>query len=618
MKKAIMLLILPALGACGGYEPGVNTSVVDTTSALAPVASPVPANTPAPSPVLSPAPSPVFSQVPVPSTATVTDQIVLVESAKLLGSVVLSTSHPGYLGKGFAANYWSAGDGAEFNVTVPQAGIYQVALRYLNARGTAQTLSTHVNDQYALQTTLPSLPDWSTWGEKTEVLSLAAGNNRIKYSMGLKDTGDVNVNNIRVKSSVSGGVSTQPITAPTPKPVTTPVPAVTPAPTPKPVTAPTPVPIPVVAPVSAPTSTQITSGTVVPAVATQAAWDAKFSQAGYSATNLPEVDNATNSGSLAWQGHYWLRSYLTMAKTYGTTKYMDWAVRSIDDWIPLAIAGRGWMAADLGNSQLNTGMVASAIAQFSYLAWSDARFAGYRAKADAYVAALIPMLKSWDPGWVDNAPFPGSPSFWTYMQSATVSYGSTSLLMYNQGAIFAHAMLLITDIQRIKGQTPDAAFLDKANKSAAYFKTFATVSNNAYVWDYSGAVNSASNGTGVEDNDHAHADIRLLVAARAHGMGGLTDADMALLGGTLSRTIGDGTIWFRVDGTGNINLDGQPLNAWDKVAIGFDWIDLAANNPALLDKVVSAWNQNGLSNNTGSRFFLGMAEIMRIKAGISF
>lgn len=297
-----------------------------------------------------------------------------------------------------------------------------------------------------------------------------------------------------------------------------------------------------------------------------------------------------------------------MAKTYGDTKYMDWSVRTIDSWFNQS-AQQGWVIpGNQAQTQLETGVIASAIAQFALLSWTDNRFAQYRTQADAYVTKLIPMLKYYDIGWIDGAPYAGSPSFWRYMNGGT-PYGAASLLMYNQGAIMAHAMLLITDIQKIKGQTPDAAFLDKANKAAAYFKTFAKNVSGAYVWNYSGSV---INGEPVEDNDHGHLDLRMLVAAKKHNIGGITDADIALLGGTLAKVIGSGGIAHFVDGTGATS------DAWSKVAVAIDWIDLAENNPALLDKVVSAYNQNGMQNNLGSRFFLGMAELQRVKAGVRF
>jgi outer membrane biosynthesis protein TonB len=212
MKKAFLLFILPALGACGSQESGEQQA--------APVAVAAPAQ-----PTISPSP-------------TQDAQTVLVEQAKLTGNVVLTTDHPGYAGKGFASNFWGTGDAAEFAVNVPAAGEYEVSLRYLNARGTTNTLSAFVNNQYTLQTALPSLQDWNTWGEKTETLALSAGTNLIKYEVSAKDTGDVNINQIRVKSPNGGSNKPTPTPAPTPGPTPTPAPTPAPAPTPTPTPAP--------------------------------------------------------------------------------------------------------------------------------------------------------------------------------------------------------------------------------------------------------------------------------------------------------------------------------------------------------------------------------------------
>lgn len=354
-------------------------------------------------------------------------------------------------------------------------------------------------------------------------------------------------------------------------------------------------------------------GTVTPAIATKQAWDSKFSSAGYSITKLPEVDG--KKSGMAWHGSYWLRAYTSMAQTYGDTKYLDWAVRTIDYFFSQSV-NVGWIAEKGGgDTLLETGVIANSIAQFSNLVWRDVRFAAYRDKADAYNAKLVPILKSYDRQWVDNAPFPGAPSFYVYM-CGEVPCGKNSLLMYNQGAVMADAMLRVTDWQKLKGQAPDKDFINKADKAAAYFKTFATLTNGAYVWKYVGARNDKNANQDVEDINHGHIDVRLLINAYQHGLGGINAADLVSLGKTLTSFIGDGSVWYRVDGTGSINLGKQPLNAWDRVPIAMDWIDLAADNPNLFDKVVETFDKNKLHQENGSRFFLGMAEILRIRAGL--
>ncbi len=170
-------------------------------------------------------------QTDIPTTNVTAVQTVLVESAALSGNVVISQAHPNYNGAGYASNFWNVGDAVGFQVTLTQAGDYDVSLRFLNGRTGSRTLSLYVNGRRAVQTSLPPQADWNTWGYKAERLNLNAGTNRIEYKMDVNDSGDVNINQIQVTTA---NASAAPI-------VTTPAPVVTkPAPTPSPVPAPLP------------------------------------------------------------------------------------------------------------------------------------------------------------------------------------------------------------------------------------------------------------------------------------------------------------------------------------------------------------------------------------------
>src|SRR5262245_44601607 len=63
---------------------------------------------------------------------------------------------------------------------------------------------------------------------------------------------------------------------------------------------------------------------VTPAVATQAAWDAYYGRY-YRDAAIP----ALALRDPPWHGHYFVRAYVTMAKTFGDTKYLDRAVATI-------------------------------------------------------------------------------------------------------------------------------------------------------------------------------------------------------------------------------------------------------------------------------------------------
>ena len=361
---------------------------------------------------------------------------------------------------------------------------------------------------------------------------------------------------------------------------------------------PTPTPTP-----TSPSSCSLSSSTVTPAIASKAAWDAKFD--GRYGTTLPALSGGAET--FAWQGHYWLRSYVSMAKTYGDTKYLDRAVKTIDYWFANQETAQGW-GASINPAQmfLDTGVIAQAVSIFSYAVWNDSRFIAYRPKADAYLAKIEPILRTYDAQWVDAAPYSGSPGFYLYATCGGVC-SPASLVMYNQGAAMAKAWLLIDRTHRLRGQTPDAGYLHKANAAAAYFKTFARPSGSAYVWDYGGA----RTGTGMEDTSHGHLDMSLLATARKFGIGGLTDADMSSLAATMQKILngaaGPNDVSTRVDGSG------LPTSNWDRVSIGYDWIELADYDPIVFDKTVKVFN-TFLSSPSDSRAFLGWAEILRKKA----
>jgi hypothetical protein len=353
-----------------------------------------------------------------------------------------------------------------------------------------------------------------------------------------------------------------------------------------------------------PQTCDASTSTVTPAIATQAAWDAKY-DAQYGNT-LP---NISGGGDFSWQGHYWVRSYISMAKTYGDTKYLDTAVRMIDYWLAHTDGPQGWSTAS-GPSQmsLETGVIAEAITLFAYEAWKDPRFAAYRSKASSYITSIESILHTYDNQWVDNAPYAGSPGFYVYASCNGVC-SSASLMMYNQGAVLAQPQLLIDRVKRMQGVTPNAGYLYKADKVAAYFKTFARLGNNAYNWDYGGA-----RGSGMEDTSHGHLDLHHILWAKNFGLGGLTNTDMTHLTGTMRQVLngaaGPNDVAHNVDGSG------LPGDNYLRVSIGYDWIDLVDYDPTLLDKTIKVFNTY-MPDPSSARFYLGWAEIQRKKSCVS-
>lgn len=343
-----------------------------------------------------------------------------------------------------------------------------------------------------------------------------------------------------------------------------------------------------------------------PAVATQADWDARF--AASHGQNIPDLDG--DPETFAWHGHYWVRAYVSMARTHGDTKYLDRAVATIDHWFAHGDPQAGW-GTSLGNAQqfLDTAMIAHAIMYFVYEVWSVPAFSAYRGAADSYLSRLEPMVRFHDHEWVDNPPLCDSPGFYRYAtcgSSGTELCGTGSLVMYNQGAAMAKTLLLMDLVGRLRGHRPDPGDRYKADAAAAYFLRFAALNNGAYTWQYDGCQTSMDI---LEDVSHGHIDLSLLVWAYRFGLGGLSYTDMSRLASTLATVLngaaGPGDASVHVDGSG------LPASNWDRAPVGYDWIDLCEYDPALLDQVIGVYNTH-LVDEPGARFFLGWAELQRV------
>ena len=130
------------------------------------------------------------------------------ESAARSGGASIATDHTGYSGSGFVASYDIAGATTTFTVSANTTGSYNVNLRYANATGIARTISIYVNGTKIRQTSLPSLANWDTWGDKVEALSLNSGSNTIAYKYDSGDSGNVNLDYVYCDAaSGTGGTS---------------------------------------------------------------------------------------------------------------------------------------------------------------------------------------------------------------------------------------------------------------------------------------------------------------------------------------------------------------------------------------------------------------------------
>ncbi|MFT7837958.1 glycosyl hydrolase family 28-related protein [Saccharothrix sp. BKS2] len=124
------------------------------------------------------------------------------ESAALSGGARVETEHAGGTGSGYVGGFTDANRGtarATFTTTAT-AGPNSLTLRYANGTGSTRTLSVSVNGA-ARQVSLPATASWSTWGEVTTSVALTAGSNTVAVAYGSGDSGNVNLDHVRLTTA---------------------------------------------------------------------------------------------------------------------------------------------------------------------------------------------------------------------------------------------------------------------------------------------------------------------------------------------------------------------------------------------------------------------------------
>jgi|WetSurMetagenome_2_1015567.scaffolds.fasta_scaffold00310_15 hypothetical protein len=346
-----------------------------------------------------------------------------------------------------------------------------------------------------------------------------------------------------------------------------------------------------------------------------AQWDANYLN---SNALLTTCNPAGTSGPtvcaehFAWVQDNWVRSYISMALFTGDTKYLIKARDTIDFMLTKRSVDGGW-GYEMGTAQyiLDSAMISRCIALYVYVVNRDSRFINYRDYADGYLSIIEPIIHKFDYQWVDNTPLSSGSSFYRYATcpaNPQALCGTTSLLMYNQGAAMASAMLLVDKTYRLKGLSPDPGYMDKVTKSVQYFLNFAQIFNQSYVWNYQGGRPDGTPTT--EDLSHGHVDVMFL--AWTNGIGGMTFDKLELLSNTLGKKLMNGEAGpYDVSGKVDASLTVPTMNS--KAIVGFDYIELSDYNPMLLDRIIYLFNTK-IMNTAGNNAALGWAEILRKKA----
>lgn len=105
--------------------------------------------------------------------------------------------HANFSGRGFVGGFnhpWSA---LSLSVKRHAAGDYAASLRIADDHH-EQSLSLYVNGIRSQTLLLPATPDWNTWREIPVTLPLAAGNNALMLRRDPEDTGDVNIDYVKI------------------------------------------------------------------------------------------------------------------------------------------------------------------------------------------------------------------------------------------------------------------------------------------------------------------------------------------------------------------------------------------------------------------------------------
>lgn len=247
---------------------------------------------------------------------------------------------------------------------------------------------------------------------------------------------------------------------------------------------------------------------------------------------------------------------------------------------------------------IDDAMITSAIMRFADLVQHSSEFSAYRPQAQLYLERVEETVQAHESSFLFNR-FPEIPGSY-YYPSPDGARLYSGAVESNMSAAIATTCLLV---DCVRGRT---LHKDKAEAILAYFKRHARVTRDgAFIWSYHlqkphiGAIKSE-----IEDFSHAHIDLGFFVLTHKNGLN-LSTPEMPHFGLTLIRHIylGDGELTWSVDG--------QELNRnrtyWP---IAFDWIDLTAFNPRILEIAIEVYSEH-YRKPKWAREFLGWAEILR-------
>ncbi|WP_298445079.1 hypothetical protein [uncultured Ferrimonas sp.] len=339
-----------------------------------------------------------------------------------------------------------------------------------------------------------------------------------------------------------------------------------------------------------------------PLLNSQAEWDAQFNKIYKNGRPLLNTTNGNDQKKFAWEGHYWLRSYLTMAKTYNDDKYLDYAVELIDhmfNYTDEKRVQRGEL--NLGKEQydlapkkylnergtpapgwrrpyngwrievLSDGQILNAITRVADYIKSENK-TKYTAKADQYFANAVKIIRSHDSSYstTKNAAIQGSYFYVNYKNS---EFGDAGL--FSNPMPFNHDMTMGIAMIYVNKWVGDNTMAQRVRDIYGFFTdNLIYNSDGTCTWNYAFDKNGNNK---LEDNNHAHLDVGFMVTAHDEGYSAST-RDVKCLTKTLTDKV------FMAPGMIHYDVAGNGISdRWDQIATGYDWDQLQQYDGRVLE-----------------------------------
>ncbi len=117
----------------------------------------------------------------------------------------IQTNHTGYTGAGFIAGFNNVDTAATYYLCRPAAGTYKAQFRFANGwTDQMRTLNVYINGIRYGSLEIPGLASWNQWQEVTMYVPLVAGANTIMVRRDKENSGQVNLDTLKVSMRPTG------------------------------------------------------------------------------------------------------------------------------------------------------------------------------------------------------------------------------------------------------------------------------------------------------------------------------------------------------------------------------------------------------------------------------